>query len=685
MRENFTKLMTLAIAGVLTSSVMAQNATMPIIKGEAAKQAQVEKPVQVEKLMQAERETQAEKLAQKPIIQTRAAEVDTWPNYTVTYSPDGSMMFNKTAYEYDKAGRVIERIGYHLLNDDWVNSSKTVYEYDDADNQTLYEYYSWINNSWIISSKFVYEYDEAGNQTLYEYYFRENNSLIGDSKTVYEYDEAGNRTLYENYRWENNSWASNEKTVNKYDEAGNQTFYEYRRWENNSWVGSKNVSEYDEAGNQTLYENYRWENGSLVGSNKTIYEYDDKGEIFMYHYYKWDKGDWTLDSSNRYYPFSKRVDYIVDGENIRFGYPMGLGTDWYYYYSFPAKNKYDTKYDASGNLIFFEFLSGEGVTNTFNIKYDNNKPTLVELAQDNGIVYFKAEYEYDGDGRCTGFGQFYLDGSIWKPSGNRFIIAYDERGEISLQERHTRDWEKEVWVLVNKTINKNEYDAHDRVTLREYHYISDDYESYYKYVYEYDTDGRTTLNEFHSIYSDNSESYYKYVYEYDADGRTTLNEYHSINSDNSESYSKNIYEYDAKGRTISYEYYSSNSNSDYINHYKETYEFDSNGNQYLSRYYTSVNGDWEMMSYTVRYPNAEAEYVTNETITAITPNVYIAGNTLYIYGAQTEQVSVYSISGIKLYEAKVASDVTTINATLFPKGSVLIVKGSSGWVKKLIK
>ena len=528
MIENFTKLMTLAIAGVLTSSVMAQNATTPIIKGEAAKATTV-------------KQAQVEKPATPPIIQTKAAEAGTWPNYTVTYSPDGSRMFNKTTYEYDKAGRIIERTGYYLSDNDWIASNKTVYEYDETGNQTLYVYYYWGNNTWVGDEKYVYGYDEAGYQTFYEYY----------------------------------------------------------RWENNTWVG-----------------NY-----------KTVYEYDEEGEQTMFHYYTWNNGDWALNSSNLSYPFSKRVDYIVDGENIRFGYPMGLGTGWYYSYSFPAKNKYDTKYDSNGNLTFCEFINAEGVTYKFNIKYDKSKPTLVEMAYNGEAVTFKAEYEYDGDERCTSFEQFYLDGTTWKSSGYKAIIAYGGKGERRLFEIYTRDWENEVWILMEKTLSTYEYDANDRTTLHEYHNISNDYEYHYKYVYEYD----------------------------------------------------------AKGRTISYEYYYVSSNNDYISHYKETFEFDSHGNQYLSYYYTPANGDWEMVSYTVSYPNTEKEYVTNETITTTTPNVYIADNTLYIYGAQTEQVSVYSISGVKLYEAKIASDVATINATPFPKGSVLIVKGSSGWVKKLIK
>ena len=74
--------------------------------------------------------------------------------------------------------------------------------------------------------------------------------------------------------------------------------------------------------------------------------------------------------------------------------------------------------------------------------------------------------------------------------------------------------------------------------------------------------------------------------------------------------------------------------------------------------------------------------VSNELTVASSPKAYIAGNTLYIHAAQTEQVSVYTLTGIKLYESTVSAGATTIDAAAFPQG-VLIVKGS-GWAKKVI-
>jgi len=74
--------------------------------------------------------------------------------------------------------------------------------------------------------------------------------------------------------------------------------------------------------------------------------------------------------------------------------------------------------------------------------------------------------------------------------------------------------------------------------------------------------------------------------------------------------------------------------------------------------------------------------VSNELTGVASPKTYIAGNTLYIHATQTEQVSVYTLTGIKLYESTVSAGVTTIDAAAFPQG-VLIVKGN-GWGVKVV-
>ena len=72
--------------------------------------------------------------------------------------------------------------------------------------------------------------------------------------------------------------------------------------------------------------------------------------------------------------------------------------------------------------------------------------------------------------------------------------------------------------------------------------------------------------------------------------------------------------------------------------------------------------------------------VSNEQFGTSAPKAYIANNTLYIQSAQSEQITVYTVTGTKLYEA---TGATTIDASAFPQG-ILIVKGND-WTEKVKK
>jgi hypothetical protein len=71
-------------------------------------------------------------------------------------------------------------------------------------------------------------------------------------------------------------------------------------------------------------------------------------------------------------------------------------------------------------------------------------------------------------------------------------------------------------------------------------------------------------------------------------------------------------------------------------------------------------------------------------IQAIPPTfeVYASDGSIYINSPVPEQIDVYSIGGALLYRTTKPAGGATINTTRFPQG-VLIVRGSSGWVKKI--
>jgi len=75
--------------------------------------------------------------------------------------------------------------------------------------------------------------------------------------------------------------------------------------------------------------------------------------------------------------------------------------------------------------------------------------------------------------------------------------------------------------------------------------------------------------------------------------------------------------------------------------------------------------------------------VGNEQIGGLPPVVYAVNQTIHIQAEHTTQITIYSIMGQKLYETEIHSGLNTINASKFPQG-ILLIKGSSGWIKKLI-
>jgi hypothetical protein len=63
--------------------------------------------------------------------------------------------------------------------------------------------------------------------------------------------------------------------------------------------------------------------------------------------------------------------------------------------------------------------------------------------------------------------------------------------------------------------------------------------------------------------------------------------------------------------------------------------------------------------------------------------VYVSDGSIYINSPVPEQIDVYSIGGALLYRTTKPAGAATIDTTRFPQG-VLIVRGSSGWVRKIV-
>jgi len=100
--------------------------------------------------------------------------------------------------------------------------------------------------------------------------------------------------------------------------------------------------------------------------------------------------------------------------------------------------------------------------------------------------------------------------------------------------------------------------------------------------------------------------------------------------------------------------------------------------------------------YSIVFSNEDGDYNINEVlsydlyynstpiIAPQAPNVtiYAQDGTLFIQSSQQEEVSVYSITGNKLYTASKDAGILSLPASSFPQ-SILIIKGND-WARKII-
>jgi hypothetical protein len=251
------------------------------------------------------------------------------------------------------------------------------------------------------------------------------------------------------------------------------------------------------------------------------------------------------------------------------------------------------------------------------------------------------------------------------PAYMKFHEAYDKNGNlISFEAIAEEYFLEEKYSIQYNTFNKP-------VSMELYYGET----LGYKANWEYNAAGFATLFESY----DDGEARAKEVNTYDAKGNLISIEYYKGNPTNNWVLgARTNYKWDDRNRIISEEYIS------YIDNdvgYRADYERDDKGmEKKLSEYLWSAN-EWILDRYYVCY------YAGDGNSSGITPMpapaVYISGSVLTIQSNRTEQITIYSVNGARLYESRIQAGAITINTTPFPQG-VLIVRGSSGWVKKVV-
>ena len=145
-----------------------------------------------------------------------------------------------------------------------------------------------------------------------------------------------------------------------------------------------------------------------------------------------------------------------------------------------------------------------------------------------------------------------------------------------------------------------------------------------------------------------SRSQYRTQFDYNANNQIILAEYFEYN----ERRSKMVVTYDGQGRPATVQFFKNSASNNYLLDTEFIF------------YYSDGN-------------------TSNIVIEPIKPVVYLLDQNLYIESEKSDRITIYSMSGIKLFEAEIQTGVNMINTMAFPQG-ILLVKGSSGWDTKVM-
>ena len=536
-------------------------------------------------------------------------------------------------------------------------------------------------------------------------------------KATFEYDASGNISTLMVYNRNGNDWVNNYKVVYEYKEAAEkETTYISYNWENNDWVNSeKNISVYDADGNRTLSESYDWNNNNWEGSRKTVTEYTN-GEVSNEHYYEWVNNGWELIDAI-YLPFGKKITYLTDDKKFYFGYPNANGG--HASYEFLLTNKIETETDAKGNLVLFECGDYR-----FRMKYnDDNNPVSIEGLLRGGFD-IKVNYEYDKNGYQTLFEEFDWIGDKWVVD-YKIVVEYDAQGNLILYERHEGDEESNTWVLESRTDYKYDsnsnriyyfdgsycniikYDdkgnqlANYNYDLIDYVWKLSDYTIYYPNtsVLNAEVKNNTSVGDSNqgsfdievNISADDIKSGLLVVsipegFTLDEANTILMQEFVGNFELNITKQAGNSWLLEIKPKSANSAVQNTGEAATLLHIAYKTDEKMKQGDYNVkvsNNQFETTTDDMPIPTPAITFPVEVIRWgVSNEQVNTTEPNAYITNSTLYIETAQHEQVSVYNFTGSKFYETSVSEGVTAINAAAFPSG-VLIIKGSSGWAKKV--
>jgi len=464
-------------------------------------------------------------------------------------------------------------------------------------------------------------------------------------------------------------------------------------------LSSKTHYEYDSSGNMISETALDWINNEWVNVSKATYEYN--GEYVVKNTYQWESSQWKYYSASTT-PIESKVFiseyedlYYPGGFDLRgrgFGFSGGGGR--YKYKCTPTYNSQG--YITSVSWQYYSIDDPNTLYPAYNIliSYNTeNKPTSIVGKKKNDEEWMKVQYQYNSDGELIFFEELIYneDTKVWE-----VLYKYEYINGTMVQVNY--GWDGTTKIVAKTDSDENIY------TKQFYSFVDNKwYMTHYSIYYPNslspaimpegndpvnNNQGNFDLNIHIPTDSISNGSFtitFPEGFTLDEDKTSLALDFGNIfkltitkEGNNSwiieikpESTKSTVTKADEVSKLLHIAY---TVDAELV---KGSYDISIN-----SILFETPNGNYIPEPSIILPVNVNRSGVSNEQMVTSESYVYVSGSTLYIKTNQTESVSIYSINGLKLYQNSIQSGTTTINTTSLSKG-ILIVKGSSGWVKKI--
>ncbi len=609
----------------------------------------------------------------------------------------------KEDYSYDQGRKTTNIHSWNSTNNTWVLNVKKTTAGDDPRHYTYNEeinYYDGIINFGV---RYINEYNAQGLSILDESYYWDTfyDRWQANSKLIRDYNNKGSNTLEEYYSWNisANSWIPSSQFRYLYNEKNDkiQDIQSYWDVDSRNWIPSSYYRYdyvYDSKGNKinlTEYSGYPFNekiiNWSFSKMSKWNYMYDEKNRIIQKDYYPnvWDFENTKEPMSTREIYAYNESDSIVNKEYLENHYTYdseNVRIDNLIHVRREVKN-----FDADNNQILYEdyyYLSdGELIGSSKQAKeFDSERRILKEESYywdgSNHVWYPNArnDYRYGSSGKIIQNISYY-GGVEWLPA-TKMQYIYDQGTARLLYQRdylwnnENAEWNLSSYNIVYPVLTSDVLavtesvgvNAVNRVGKIELAFILPE-NSYPigSFVIKFPTG--LSLDAFSTLLTEEFELTNELEVIYLGSNRWQINikslPIRSATASNSLRKIMNIGYIAAK--TVNPGVYQID---------LQDINFELNNEEVLIQDNLSVN------------VNVFTDITTgiNTDNPDVAPVVYTKEAQLYIYSKDAESIDIYSVNGIKLFSAEKQQGEYLVDASL-PKG-VFFVKGSTGWVKKMV-